>query len=222
MPTSKKTAAKAPKKSATATAKSASAALEGKKAPAFELFDAGGKAVALKDLIGANNLVLYFYPKDMTPGCTIEACSFRDNIAPIKRLGAKVVGISADSTDSHGKFIAKHELNFPLLADPGNKVCKLYGVYKMKSLYGREFMGIERTTFVIDKAGVVHARVGKLSFGEQKLLDNVRALLGAIVRSKPASAKGNYVRSVAMSATMGPGVRVDTAQATAKALAAAA
>src|SRR5208282_5679622 len=137
MPTSKKTAAKAPKKSATATAKSASAALEGKKAPAFELFDAGGKAVALKDLIGANNLVLYFYPKDMTPGCTIEACSFRDNIAPIKRLGAK------------------DELNFPLLADPGNKVCKLYGVYKMKSLYGREFMGIERTTFIIDKAGVV-------------------------------------------------------------------
>src|SRR5277367_3724806 len=152
MPTSKKTAAKAPKKSTSAPSKSASAALEGKKAPAFELFDADGNSVALKDLIGANNLVLYFYPKDMTPGCTIEACSFRDNIAPLKKLGAKVVGISADS---HGKFIAKHELNFPLLADPGNKVCKLYGVYKMKSLYGREFMGIERTTFIIDKTGVV-------------------------------------------------------------------
>ena len=155
MPTSKKPAAKAPKKSASAPSKSASAALQGKKAPAFELFDADGKRVALKDLIGSNSLVLYFYPKDMTPGCTIEACSFRDNIAPLKKLGAKVVGISADSTDSHGKFIAKHELNFPLLADPGNKVCKLYGVYKMKSLYGRQFMGIERTTFVIDKAGVV-------------------------------------------------------------------
>jgi peroxiredoxin Q/BCP len=156
MPTSKKTAAKTPKKPATAApSKSASVTLEGKKAPAFELFDAEDKAVALKDLIGSSNLVLYFYPKDMTPGCTVEACSFRDNIAPIKRLGAKVVGISADSTDSHGKFIAKHELNFPLLADPGNKVCKLYGVYKMKSLYGREFMGIERTTFIIDKAGVV-------------------------------------------------------------------
>jgi len=156
MPTLKKPAAKTPKKPATAApSKSASVTLEGKKAPAFELFDAEGKAVALKDLIGSSNLVLYFYPKDMTPGCTVEACSFRDNIAPIKRLGAKVVGISADSTDSHGKFIAKHELNFPLLADPGNKVCKLYGVYKMKSLYGREFMGIERTTFIIDKAGVV-------------------------------------------------------------------
>jgi len=156
MPTLKKPAAKTPKKPATAApSKSASVTLEGKKAPAFELFDAEGKAVALKDLIGSSNLVLYFYPKDMTPGCTVEACSFRDNIAPIKKLGAKVVGISADSTDSHGKFIAKHELNFPLLADPGNKVCKLYGVYKMKSLYGREFMGIERTTFIIDKAGVV-------------------------------------------------------------------
>ena len=155
MPTSKKTAAKATKKPATAASKSASAALEGKKAPAFELFEAEGKTVALKDLIGSSSLVLYFYPKDMTPGCTVEACSFRDNIAPIKKLGAKVVGISADSTDSHGKFIAKHELNFPLLADPGNKVCKLYGVYKMKSLYGREFMGIERTTFIIDKTGVV-------------------------------------------------------------------
>jgi len=156
MPTPKKPAAKTAKKPATAaSSKSASAALEGKKAPAFELFDADGKSVALKDLISSNSLVLYFYPKDMTPGCTIEACSFRDNIAPLKKLGAKVVGISADSTDSHGKFIAKHELNFPLLADPGNKVCKLYGVYKMKSLYGREFMGIERTTFIIDKAGIV-------------------------------------------------------------------
>jgi peroxiredoxin Q/BCP len=155
MPTAKKTAAKAAKKSATATPKSASAALAGKKAPTFELFDADGKTVALKQLIGSNHLVLYFYPKDMTPGCTIEACSFRDYIAPIKKLGAKVVGISADSTDSHGKFIARHDLNFPLLADPGNKVCKLYGVYQMKSLYGRKFMGIERTTFIIDKSGVV-------------------------------------------------------------------
>jgi thioredoxin-dependent peroxiredoxin len=154
MPTSRKTSGKISTKPSSSS-KSASASLEGKKAPAFALFDADAKTVALKDLIGANNLVLYFYPKDMTPGCTIEACSFRDNIAPIKKLGAKVAGISADSIDSHGKFIARHELNFPLLADPDKKVCKLYGVYKMKSLYGREFMGIERTTFVIDKSGVV-------------------------------------------------------------------
>ncbi len=160
------------------TPKSASAALEGKKAPAFELFDADGKSVALKDLIGANNLVLYFYPKDMTPGCTIEACSFRDNIGPIKKLGAKVVGVSGDSTDSHGKFIAKHDLNFPLLADPGNKVCKLYGVYKMKSLYGREFMGIERTTFVIDKAGVVRRVFPKVKVNghTEEVIEALKAL----------------------------------------------
>jgi len=155
MPTAKKPAAKTTRKTSKATSRSASAALQGRKAPAFALFNAEGKTVALKDLIGANSLVLYFYPKDMTPGCTVEACSFRDNLAPINALGAKAVGISGDSTDSHGKFIAKHDLNFPLLADPGNKISKLYGVYKMKSLYGREFMGIERTTFVIDKSGLV-------------------------------------------------------------------
>ena len=161
MPKSKRPTAKTPKKTASAKArrsapsKSASAALEGKKAPAFALPDAEGKTVALKDLIGSNNLVLYFYPKDMTSGCTAEACSFRDHIEGIKALGANVVGISADSSDSHARFAARHGLNFPLLADPGHKVCRLYGVYKMKSLYGREFMGIERTTFVIDKSGVV-------------------------------------------------------------------
>ncbi len=170
MPTSKKTTGKTPKKTAgsrakgaaSAASKSASAALEGKKAPAFALSDAEGKTVALKDLIGANKLVLYFYPRDMTPGCTLEACSFRDNIAPLKALGAKVAGISADSSDSHARFVAKHGLNFPLLADPGNQVCRLYGVYKKKSLYGREFMGIERTTFVIDKSGVVRRVFAKV------------------------------------------------------------
>ena len=142
-------------RAATSTAKASTHEMEGRKAPPFELPGGDGKPVSLNDLLAHGSLVLYFYPKDMTPGCTIEACGFRDNIGPIKNLGAKIVGVSGDSTDSHGKFIAKHDLNFPLLADPGNKVCKLYGVYKMKSLYGREFMGIERTTFVIDKAGVV-------------------------------------------------------------------
>jgi thioredoxin-dependent peroxiredoxin len=178
MPTSKKIAAKTPKKSTTATPTSASAALEGKKAPAFELSDADGKNVALKDLIAANNLVLYFYPKDMTPGCTTQACGFRDNIAPLKKLGAKVVGVSGDSSDSHGKFIAKYDLNFPLLADPGNKVCKLYGVYKMKSLYGREFMGIERTTFVIDKAGLVRRVFPKVKVNghTEEVLEALKAI----------------------------------------------
>lgn len=131
------------------------ASLEGAKAPAFELPDQSGNKVALKDLIGKKNLILYFYPKDMTPGCTTEACSFRDNIEAIRRLGAQVVGISGDTPASHQKFIDKHALNFPLLADVGNEVGKRYGVYTKKSLYGREFMGYVRTTMVIDKSGVI-------------------------------------------------------------------
>ncbi|HVB79687.1 MAG TPA: thioredoxin-dependent thiol peroxidase [Candidatus Binataceae bacterium] len=130
-------------------------AMEGRKAPPFELDDGGGKTVSLKELLGRGNLVLYFYPKDMTPGCTIEACDFRDTTARLKALGAQVVGVSADPPASHRKFTDKHALNFPLLSDPDNRVTRLYGVYKKKSLYGREFMGIERTTFVIDRAGVI-------------------------------------------------------------------
>ena len=157
-----KTSAKAAKKSSPGAAKRTATALEGKKAPAFSLSDANGNTVALKDLLGANHLVLYFYPKDMTPGCTIEACSFRDHNDRLASLGATVVGISADSSASHTKFTAKHSLNFPLLADPDNKVTRLYGVYKMKSLYGREFMGIERTTLVIDKSGIVRRVFAKV------------------------------------------------------------
>ncbi|HVN27944.1 MAG TPA: thioredoxin-dependent thiol peroxidase [Candidatus Binataceae bacterium] len=139
----------------TETSSETSASLEGHKAPLFELPDQTETKVSLKDLLGKKNLILYFYPKDMTPGCTTEACSFRDNFDAIKRLGAQVVGISGDSPASHQKFIDKHALNFPLLADVGNEVGKRYGVYKKKSLYGREFMGYERTTMVIDKAGVI-------------------------------------------------------------------
>jgi thioredoxin-dependent peroxiredoxin len=170
MPSSKKSkikktapkVSKAAKKPAASAAKKAGAILEGKKAPAFQLADANGKTVALKDLLGENHLVLYFYPKDMTPGCTIEACSFRDNNDRLIALGAQVIGISADSSASHTKFTEKHGLNFPLLADPENKVTGLYGVYKMKSLYGRQFIGIERTTFVIDKSGVVRRVFSKV------------------------------------------------------------
>jgi peroxiredoxin Q/BCP len=129
--------------------------MEGRKAPPFELPDGSGKTVSLKELLGRGNLVLYFYPKDMTPGCTVEACEFRDIAAGLKAAGAQIVGVSADSPESHRKFIDKHTLNFPLLSDADNRVTRLYGVYKKKSLYGREFMGIERTTFVIDRAGVI-------------------------------------------------------------------
>jgi thioredoxin-dependent peroxiredoxin len=129
--------------------------LEGKSAPAFDLAAQNGATLSLKDLIARGSLVLYFYPKDLTPGCTTEACSFRDNLSALRKLGAEVVGISGDSSALHDKFIAKHELNFPLLSDPDNKIAKAYGVYKKKSLYGREFMGIERTTFIIDRAGTI-------------------------------------------------------------------
>ena len=176
----KKTAPKASTKSKpkASAAKKVGAVLEGKKAPPFQLADANGQTVALKDLLGANHLVLYFYPKDMTPGCTIEACSFRDNNDRLIAMGAQVVGISADSSASHTKFTEKHGLNFPLLADPDNKVTGLYGVYKMKSLYGRQFMGIERTTFVIDKSGVVRRIFAKVKVNchTDEVLDALKAL----------------------------------------------
>ncbi len=140
----------------TASEKDAAGSLSpGKKAPSFKLADETGKQVALKELIADSNLVLYFYPKDMTPGCTTEACDFRDNVGMLRKTGARVVGISADSSISHQKFIAKHELNFPLLVDTDNEVAKIYGVYKMKSLYGRQYMGVERTTFIIDRDGKI-------------------------------------------------------------------
>ena len=129
--------------------------LEGKKAPAFSLADGDGKTVTLKDLIAGKNLVLYFYPRDNTSGCTKEACSFRDKLAAVGKLGANLVGISGDSAASHQKFTKSFDLNFPLLVDVGNKVGKAYGVFKQKSLYGRKFMGIERTTFIIDSTGVI-------------------------------------------------------------------
>lgn len=129
--------------------------LEGKPAPDFELPDASGHAVRLGDLTAKGNLVIYFYPKDMTPGCTREACDFRDNLSRVRAAGAQVVGVSTDTPQSHEKFTAKYELNFPLLADPDKRMVKAYGVFKKKSLYGREFMGIERTTFVIDRHGTV-------------------------------------------------------------------
>lgn len=99
--------------------------------------------------------MVYFYPKDMTPGCTTEACSFRDNLKQLQAAGAQVVGVSADTPASHRKFIEKHGLTFPLLSDPGNQVTRAYGVYKRKLLYGREFMGIERSTFIIAQDGTV-------------------------------------------------------------------
>jgi peroxiredoxin Q/BCP len=127
---------------------------EGKKAPLFSLPDSKGKKIALKDFIG-KPLVIYFYPKDMTSGCTVEACDFRDAFPDFKKLKSTVVGISRDSIDSHRKFSDKYELPFYLLSDESGIVTEKYGVWKEKSMYGRKYMGIERTTFVLDKNGKI-------------------------------------------------------------------
>lgn len=126
----------------------------GKKAPDFSLGSTEGGKLSLKDFRG-KKVILYFYPKDDTSGCTKEACSFRDNLQKIKRKGAIVLGISVDSVESHKKFTEKYSLPFSLLSDEEKKIVQAYGVWKEKSLYGRKFMGIERTTFIIDEQGVI-------------------------------------------------------------------
>jgi len=126
----------------------------GDTAPSFTLPSSDGSEVSLSDFKG-KNVVLYFYPKDDTPGCTTEACSFRDDLSAFKRKGAVVLGISVDGIESHQKFAEKYSLSFPLLSDEGKKVVKAYGVWKEKNLYGRKYMGTERTTFIIDKQGII-------------------------------------------------------------------
>jgi peroxiredoxin Q/BCP len=132
---------------------------EGKKAPAFTLPNEEGVKVKLSDYTGSP-VVLYFYPKDDTPGCTKEACAFRDRKAELKELGAVVLGISADSVESHAKFRDKYELNFSLLADVEHKVAEKYGAWREKNMYGKKSMGIQRSTFLVDASGRV-AKVWK-------------------------------------------------------------
>jgi len=127
---------------------------EGQPAPDFTLPDQDGNTVTLSTLRGAP-VVLYFYPKDDTPGCTKEACAFRDARADYEALGAKVIGVSPDSARSHRKFASKYELPFLLLADEEKTVCQHYGVWKEKTMFGKTSMGVERTTVVIDAGGNV-------------------------------------------------------------------
>ena len=126
----------------------------GRAAPDFRLVSDSGEKISLSDFRG-KKVVLYFYPKDDTPGCTREACDFRDGLSQLKKKGTIVLGMSADSVESHKKFKEKFKLNFSLLSDPGREVIQTYGVWKEKSMYGRKFMGIERTTFVIDEEGKI-------------------------------------------------------------------
>jgi peroxiredoxin Q/BCP len=126
----------------------------GKKAPDFNLLSGDGKKYSLKDFSG-RKLVLYFYPRDNTSGCTEEACSFEKKRAAMKKNGAIVVGVSTDSPDSHAKFASKYGLTFPLLSDEKKSVIKVYGVWKEKSMYGKKYFGVERTTVVIDEKGII-------------------------------------------------------------------
>ena len=126
----------------------------GKKAPSFSLFDENNKKVSLLDFKG-KKIVLYFYSKDMTSGCTQEACDFRDTFPNFKKLKAVVLGVSIDSVASHKKFSDKYDLPFILLSDSDQEVVQKFGVWKEKSMYGRKFMGVERTTFIIDEEGKI-------------------------------------------------------------------
>ncbi len=133
---------------------------EGNKAPDFSGKNQDGKPVRLSSFKTKKNVVLYFYPKDMTPGCTTEACDFRDQFKKFKNT--IILGVSSDSPERHRKFIDKYNLPFELIADENKKICMKYGVWKEKKLYGKTFMGIVRSTFIIDKAGTVKKIIPKV------------------------------------------------------------
>jgi peroxiredoxin Q/BCP len=147
---------------------------EGKKAPAFTLPNADGKKISLKDFNG-KKIVLYFYPKDMTSGCTQEACDFRDAFPDFSKVNAVVLGVSPDPVNSHKKFVDKHKLPFELLSDENKEVVEKYGVWKEKSMYGKKYMGVERTTVIIDENGKV-----KKIFPKVKVNGHVEEVLQAI------------------------------------------
>lgn len=127
---------------------------EGDKAPAFTGTDQDGKKVSLADFKG-KKLVLYFYPEDDTPTCTIQACNLRDNHALLRRHGLEVVGVSPDEAAKHKKFEAKYKLPFTLLADPSHKILEKYGVWDQKQMFGHQYMGVLRTTFLVDEKGII-------------------------------------------------------------------
>lgn len=146
----------------------------GSQAPEFSIPDQDGKLVTLKSFKG-KQVVLYFYPKDDTPGCTKESCDFRDTESQIMRAGGSIVGVSLDGQESHQKFVKKFGLPFPLLSDETAAVSKAYGVYKEKNMYGRKYWGIERSTFIIDAGGNL-----KAIFRKVKVDGHADAVLAAL------------------------------------------
>jgi thioredoxin-dependent peroxiredoxin len=146
----------------------------GDKAPDFKLTADDGKSYSLKDFRG-KNIILYFYPKDMTSGCTAEACDFRDNIKLFQKKNTVVIGVSKDNTESHRKFKSKYELPFTLLSDESMDMLNAYGVWKEKSMYGRKYMGIERTTYIIDAKGKI-----KEIFNKVKVTGHIEEILNKL------------------------------------------
>ena len=134
----------------------------GEQAPVFTLKSTTGEEISLTDYKG-KNVVLYFYPKDMTPGCTTEACDFRDQHAGFEKINTVVLGVSPDPVEKHQQFTEKHELPFSLLADVNHEVAEKYGAWQLKKNYGKEYMGIQRSTFVIDGVGTVRKVWPKVS-----------------------------------------------------------
>lgn len=153
----------------------------GKKAPAFNATDDQGKKIRLADFAGTP-VVLYFYPKDNTPGCTQQACDFQSHLARLKKISdATVIGVSKDSIASHQKFKSKFDLAFPLISDEDGSLCEKYGVWVEKKLYGRAYMGIERTTFLIDDKGIIREIWPKV-----KVKDHVDSVIDSLKKLKSA------------------------------------
>ena len=150
---------------------------EGNKAPDFTAIDQDGEKVKLSSFRGEKNVVLYFYPKDMTPGCTTQACDFRDQYKKFKNT--VILGVSIDSTERHQKFIAKYDLPFTLIADIDKKVVLKYDIWQEKKLYGKTFMGIVRTTFIIDKTGTI-----RKIFPKVKVKTHIEEVLSALKEIK--------------------------------------
>jgi len=147
---------------------------EGDKAPVIKAKNQNGETVQLKDFLG-KKVILYFYPKDNTPGCTTEACNFRDNYQSLLKDGYEVLGVSIDNEQSHQKFISKFELPFNLLADEDKKIVEDYGVWVEKNMYGKKYMGTARTTFLIDEKGIIKHIIKKVD--NQNASQQVRELV---------------------------------------------
>ena len=147
---------------------------EGAKAPLFKGKDQDGKWVSLEDFKG-KKVILYFYPKDDTPGCTAEACNLRDNYEGLLSRGFAIIGISPDNEESHSKFKAKFELPFSLIADPGTQIIQNYGAWGEKNMYGKKYMGVLRTTYVIDETGNILKIIDKVNTGDhtQQILEKL-------------------------------------------------